>query len=58
MRGSQKVPILRGISREHYAMHPSNPTFPWPVRCTPCSCRVCPGHGAHLAEKLPFLNGL
>jgi len=18
-----------------------NPTFYWPVRCTPCSCRVC-----------------
>jgi len=22
-----------------------NPTFYWPVKCTPCSCRVCPRHG-------------
>jgi len=32
-----------------------NPTFYWPVRCTPCSCRVCPMDGAHSTEKVPFL---
>jgi len=30
-----------------------NPTFYWPVRCTPCSCRVCPMHGAPSTEKVP-----
>jgi len=33
-----------------------NPTFYWQVKCTPCSCRVCPRHGAHSTEKYPFLN--
>jgi len=35
-----------------------NPTSYWPVRRTPCSCRVCPRHGAHSTEKAPFLNWL
>jgi len=35
-----------------------NPTFYWQVRCTPCSCQVCPMHGAHSTEKVPFLNSL
>ena len=33
-----------------------NPTFYWPVKCTQCSCRVCPRHGAHSTEKAPFLK--
>jgi len=33
-----------------------NKSFCWPARCTPCSCRVCPRHGAHLTEKVPFTN--
>ena len=35
-----------------------NPTFYWPVRCTPNSCRVCPMPWAHATEKAPFLNWL
>ena len=35
-----------------------NPTFYWPVRCTPWSCRVCPIPGAHSTEKVLFWNWL
>ena len=31
-----------------------NPTFYWPVRCTPCSCRVCLMPGAHSTEQVLF----
>jgi len=30
-------------------------TFFWPVKCIPCSFRVCPRHGAHSTEKASFL---
>jgi len=36
----------------------SSPTFYWPVKYTPCSCRVDSRHGAHLTEKVPFSNWL
>jgi len=32
-----------------------NPEFYWPVKCTPCSCQVCPKHGAHSTEKVYFI---
>jgi len=32
-----------------------NPTFYWPVRCTPWSRQAYPRHGAHSTEKVPFL---
>jgi len=32
-----------------------NPTFYWPVRCTPCSCRVCPNAWVTLDRKSTLL---
>ena len=34
------------------------PNFLLTVKCTPCSCRVCPRHGAHLTHSTSFSNWL
>jgi len=55
-RGSQKVPTLHGISREHYAMHATQLFLTGQVY--PILLSSVPHAWAHSTEKIPFLNRL
>jgi len=50
------VPTLHGISREHYAMHATQPLLTSQVY--PMLMWSVPMHGAHSTEKVPFSNWL
>jgi len=56
-RGSQQVPILHWISREHYAMHATQ-LFIGRSGVPHAHVECAPMHGAHSTEKAPFLNRL